>query len=149
MKCPYCASEQHKVVDKRSTDSEEAIRRRRECHDCKRRFTTYERVEAVDLFVIKKDEHEEPFSKEKVREGIMVAVEKRPVSEEQVAKIVDKVESKLLSKKNKAIRSREIGNIIMRELKKLDKVAYLRFASVYREFDNLDSFEKELKVLQK
>ena len=149
MKCPYCGSQESKVVDKRPTENEEAVRRRRECLKCSKRFTTYERVEVVDLFVIKKDGEEEPFSRDKVKAGIMKAVEKREITEQQVDEIVDRIEGKLLGKQNKSITSKEIGDLVMKELKKLDKVAYVRFASVYREFEDIKEFEEELKELKK
>ena len=148
MKCPYCHKGETKVVDKRET-SEETTRRRRECLKCKKRFTTYEKVENIDLIVIKKDNTRQVFDRSKIEKGILKACEKRPISYEQVKKIVDEIEAELRLKKTKEIHSKEIGELVIKKLKKLDKVAYIRFASVYREFTDISSFEKELKKLIK
>lgn len=148
MKCPYCNYDETKVVDKRES-GEETTRRRRECLKCKKRFTTYEKVENVDLIVIKKDNTRQSFDRNKIERGILKACEKRPISYEQIKKIIDEIEAELRLKKTKEVQSKEIGEIIMKKLKKLDKVAYIRFASVYREFTDLSSFEQELKKLIK
>lgn len=148
MKCPYCHHEETKVIDKRETEESLATRRRRECLICKKRFTTYERIE-TDLIVIKKDNRREKFSREKIKSGILKAVEKRPVSIEQVDQIIDNIEATLKSKNSSEISSSLIGELVMRKLKSLDKVAYIRFASVYREFEDPSSFLEEIKVLTK
>jgi len=144
MRCVFCGKGT-KVIDKRN--NEETIRRRRECLSCKKRFTTYERPE-VSITVIKKDGRREPFSREKILSGIMKACEKRPVSREMIDELVDKIESEI-RRSGDEIETKKIGDIVMRKLKILDKVAYIRFASVYRSFDDLSSFEKELKELKK
>lgn len=149
MKCPYCNSQDTKVVDKRETPDLSSTRRRRECLKCKKRFTTYERIEQINLFVIKKDQRREPFDKEKLRAGIVKACQKRPISHESIEKVLNEIELMLRKKKKTEIASKEIGEIVMKKLKKLDKVAYIRFASVYREFEDISSFEKELKSLKK
>jgi transcriptional repressor NrdR len=147
MKCPYCSFDT-KVVDKRESE-ENATRRRRECLKCKKRFTTYERVELSPLIVIKKDGRRERFSREKVKLGLLKACEKRPVPESDIEKVVNEIESKLKNMDKTEIESKVIGGLVMEKLKKLDKVAYIRFASVYREFTDLSSFEEELKKLAK
>ncbi len=149
MKCPYCASPESKVVDKRDDEETSTTRRRRECLSCEKRFTTYERVEAFDLVVVKKDGRKEQFSREKLLSGVQKAVEKRPVNPERIEKVVDDIEAELKKQENTEIPSKFIGEMVMRKLKSLDKVAYIRFASVYREFDNLETFEKELRQLKK
>ncbi|MBN2454865.1 transcriptional repressor NrdR [Candidatus Woesearchaeota archaeon] len=146
MKCLYCDSEESRVVDKR--DLERSIRRRRECLKCKNRFTTYETPEAFEFFIVKKDGRREQFSREKVAKGITKACEKRPIPQEKIEEIANQIEQELIKKEKKEISSREVGAIVMRKLKSLDKVAYIRFASVYRDFD-LESFEKEIKKLGK
>jgi transcriptional repressor NrdR len=147
MKCLYCGNEESKVVDKR--DLERSIRRRRECLKCKNRYTTYEKPEAFTFFIVKKDGRREEFNKEKLVTGITKACEKRPIPQEKIEQIADQIEQELIKKEKKEIRSRDVGSIVMRKLKSLDKVAYIRFASVYREFTDLESFEKELKTLVK
>lgn len=147
MKCPYCASEENKVVDKRETSDLEATRRRRECLKCGKRFTTYERVEIVDIMVIKKNGSREPFDRNKLMRGISKACEKRPISKEDIEKAVLEIESELRNMDTTEIESKVIGEKVMKKLKKLDKVAYIRFASVYRDFTDLKTFEKELHKL--
>ncbi len=147
MKCPFCQSTEHKVIDKREGTEGNCIRRRRECLSCQKRFTTYERIDLGNFFVVKKDATREPFDREKIRQGILRAIEKRPVSVETVNQIVDRIESKIRSKFEQEIDSRKIGNMIIRELKKTDKVAYIRFASVYKDFGDLEDFKKELERL--
>jgi transcriptional repressor NrdR len=141
MKCPFCGAET-KVTNKR--DSEGETRRRRECLKCQKRFTTYEKIEA-DIRVIKKDDTREAFDVEKIKRGILRACEKRPVSLEKINRVVQNIEDKLKSSNKKEIKSGTIGEVIMKELKKLDKIAYIRFASVYREFKDISDFKKEIK----
>ena len=149
MKCPFCGSKGNKVVDKRETPDLKSTRRRRECLSCKRRFTTYERVEEADLVVIKKDGKRVMFDRNKLRMGIMKACEKRPVTQEQIDRLIDKIENDLRKRKSTEVKSFVIGDLVVKRLKKLDKVAYIRFASVYREFTDIQSFQKELKRLLK
>ncbi|MFH0936594.1 MAG: transcriptional regulator NrdR [Candidatus Woesearchaeota archaeon] len=150
MRCPYCSSLKTQVVDKReSGNNSEITRRRRECLKCKKRFTTYERLESTNLIVIKKDKRREPFNHEKLKNGLIRACEKRPISSNKIEEITDKIENKLRDKKTKEISSKLIGKLVMDELKKLDKVAYIRFASVYQEFHDPKDFEKEVKKLIK
>lgn len=148
MRCPFCNGRSTKVLDTRETSDNE-IRRRRECSDCEERFTTYERVESPSLVVIKQGEREEEFSRQKILEGITKACSKRPVSEEQMEDIADRVESRIRAKNVRKVDSKEIGQLVLERLKELDEVAYIRFASVYRSFEDADSFEKELKELKK
>ena len=145
MKCPFCGEIDNQVLESRSVEDGKAIRRRRECNKCGKRFTTYERVKENFLWVVKKDKRREPFDKEKVRRGILRAVEKRPVPMETVNKIVDQVEREMMKKEHEEIQSRVIGNAIMKRLKRIDRVAWLRFASVYLEFDDLKDFKKAIK----
>ena len=147
MRCPYCSSENSKVLDKR--DSNEFTRRRRECTDCSKRYTTYEKIENIDLDVIKKDGRKEPFNPEKLRKGILKACEKRNISEEIINKALNDIETELKNLDTTEIESSKIGDLVMEKLKKLDEVAYIRFASVYKEFDNIKTFEKELETLKK
>ncbi|MFH0874895.1 MAG: transcriptional regulator NrdR [archaeon] len=149
MKCPYCSSAELKVVDKRATEDSKATRRRRECLKCNKRFTTYERVEGATLIVAKKNGNREEFDRQKVEKGILKACEKRPVSHEHVTKIVDEIETDLRNMDKTEIESRVIGDLVMKKLKKLDKIAYIRFASVYREFADIDSFHEEVEKLLK
>ena len=147
MKCPYCSSSSHRVVDKRESPGGNSIRRRRECIDCGRRFTTFERIEAANIMVVKKDGVREPFEREKIRRGIMKATEKRPVSADAIDRMVDSVETAIRKKFDKEVESSRIGNLIINELKRVDQVAYIRFASVYKEFKDVESFEEEIKKL--
>ena len=149
MKCPYCFHEETKVVDKRETEDLDTTRRRRECLKCEKRFTTYERVESLDLIIIKKDGRRETFDREKLKRGIIKACEKRPVSYEQIETFVDKLEAELRKMKTKEVPSKVIGEKVASGLKKLDKIAYIRFASVYRSFADVTDFQKELKELVK
>lgn len=148
MKCPFCQYEETKVVDKR--DIENLTRRRRECLKCEKRFTTYERVE-LEIKVIKKDGSRESFDREKIKKGIEKACEKRPISSEEIEKLIEEVESKIykIAENGKEIESKKIGEIVMEKLKKIDKIAYIRFASVYREFADIEDFKEELKELTK
>ncbi len=147
MICPYCQHEETKVLDSR--ESEETVRRRRECAKCNRRFTTYERAEITSLVVVKKDDRRESFDRSKIIRGIIKSCEKRPIKAIQIERIVDEVELELRKEDNIEISSAEIGELIMSKLKQLDKIAYIRFASVYREFTDVDHFKKELTSLIK
>ena len=147
MKCPYCASEESKVVDKRETGELVITRRRRECLKCGKRFTTYERVEAVDLTVVKKDGRREAYDRKKLQGGMIKACEKRPVTQEQIERGVDEIESELRKSEKTEVTTKQIGELVMRKLKELDKVAYIRYASIYKEFTDVTSFEAELKKL--
>ena len=145
MKCPYCSSEELKVTDKRP--SPEGIRRRRECIDCGKRFTTYETIEKSDFYVVKKDGRREKFDREKMSNGIQRAFEKRPVSKEKIDKMINEIEEQLGRRGKKEVKSSVIGELAMKKIKKLDNVAYIRFASVYRDFQDVKDFKKELKEL--
>ena len=147
MICPFCSNERTRVVDKREIGSGTVNRRRRECLECGKRFTTYERMEALDLYIIKKDGRREPYDRQKLRMGMLKACEKRPISQETINRIVDKIENELRRLKSVEVKSKIVGEKVMRELKKLDKVAYIRFASVYREFADVTDFQKELRGL--
>lgn len=147
MKCPYCGKIKDKVIDSRGSDEDRVIRRRRECMSCGRRFTTYERVDKIPLMVIKKDDRREPFSREKLLTGIIKSCEKRPISMEQLEKLADRIEKNLYKYFEQEVVSSEIGEIIMQELQQLDEVAYVRFASVYRQFKDVNHFMKEIKQL--
>jgi len=149
MKCPYCVKGKSKVVDKRDIPEFDSIRRRRECLNCGKRYTTYERIELTGLSVIKKDGKRESFNRDKLLAGVLKSCEKRPIPREEVEKLVNEVEANLRTHEEKEIPSTEIGKHVMKRLKDLDNVAYIRFASVYREFTDLRSFEKELTKLRK
>ena len=146
MLCPKCKHEDTHVLDSRDTHEKKEIRRRRECGKCSYRFTTFERVESTNFIVIKKDNSRESYDREKLERGIWKACEKRPVTEEQVAKMLNELEEEM-SNFGKEIHSRNLGESVMERLKKMDEVAYIRFASVYRHFKDLDSFKKELSKL--
>ncbi len=145
MECLFCSSTQSKVTDKRKSPN--GIRRRRECLKCKRRFTTYETVSDNSLYVIKKDGRKEKFDKEKLKQGINKAFEKRPVQQEIIDKMVNEIEEQL-RRKGKEVKSSTIGELVIKKIKKLDNVAYIRFASVYRDFQNLKDFKKELQEIK-
>ena len=149
MRCPFCQSEELKVIDKRETPDNESIRRRRECEKCEKRFTTHERIENPNLFVIKKNGSRQEFNREKLIKSFLKACEKRPISQEQIDEEVSKIEAKLKSFEETEIPSKYIGELVMKALNKLDKVAYIRFASVYRDFTDLSDYEEELKKLVK
>lgn len=149
MKCPYCAHEENQVLDSRDSEDLSAVRRRRECLKCSKRFTTYERVDTVDIFIIKKDGRREQFERSKLLEGIKTACEKRPISIDTIEETVDEIEQNLRKRKTTEIPSKAIGETVIRRLKALDKVAYIRFASVYRSFEDVESFEKEVQNLVK
>lgn len=146
MHCPFCSHNDTKVVDSRES-ADNALRRRRECLKCKKRFTTYERVETANVLVIKKDGTREQFNRDKLLQGVIRACEKRPISSEKIIGVVEEIEQELCEHEKKEVTSKKIGELVMRRLKKLDKVAYIRFASVYREFTDLESFEEELQKL--
>jgi transcriptional repressor NrdR len=147
MRCPFCNHLEGKVVDSRSSKEGDAIRRRRECLKCGRRFTTYERIEEIAQMVIKKDGRRETFDRWKIKSGILKACEKRPVSLEQVDALIDDVERTLFNTSEHEVSTDEIGRTVMERLRKLDEVAYVRFASVYRQFKDLNEFMNELKDL--
>jgi transcriptional repressor NrdR len=147
VKCPYCDSQETEVVETRDSEDLAVTRRRRECLKCKKRFTTYERVENIPLLVIKKDGRREPFSRDKLREGIVKACQKRPVSMDLIESLVDEIERELRGKETNEISSKTIGNMVLRKLKKIDKVAYLRYASVYLDFSDLSDFEEMIEKL--
>ncbi len=149
MKCQFCNCADSRVVDSRPTDDGNSIRRRRECINCGRRFTTYEKVEVQQLLVIKKDNSRELFDPQKVRSGIIAACHKRPVSAAEIEKIVNSIEQLAYNNLQEEITTRQIGEMVMEELRKLDEVAYIRFASVYRSFTDIPTFMNELKALVK
>lgn len=145
MRCPFCGHDETKVVDSRTSESQDAIRRRRECLQCTERFTTYERREEMPLMVVKKGGGLEPFDRAKLLRGLMVATAKRNVSVDQLEALIDGVESELRNSFRYEVDSRQVGDMILRRLKDLDRVAYVRFASVYKEFQDLEEFTSELK----
>ncbi|WP_071705683.1 transcriptional regulator NrdR [Murdochiella vaginalis] len=147
MKCPYCGFPDTKVIDSRPTEDNEAVRRRRACLKCKKRFTTYERYEDQAIVVIKKDETREPFIRSKILNGMIRSAEKRPVTVERLEKAADAIETQLNHLNQREVTTAYIGELVMDQLKAIDKVAYVRFASVYREFQDVDSFYKELNNL--
>lgn len=147
MRCPFCGHLESKVVDSRSSKEGDSIRRRRECMKCARRYTTYERIEEVAQMVIKKDGRREPFDRWKIKSGILKACEKRPVSLEMVESLIDDVERSLFNSSEHEVPTQAIGQAVMERLKELDEVAYVRFASVYRQFRDLNEFMSELKDL--
>ena len=147
MKCPFCSSDEDKVIDSRSSNEGKSVRRRRECLKCDKRFTTYEYVEEIPLMLIKKDGRREAFDRNKIISGILKACEKRPVSMEKVEAVVDKVEKELQKSFDKEVKAQVVGELVMDYLHKLDEVAYVRFASVYRQFKDINHFMKELKDL--
>ncbi len=148
MKCPYCSSVRTHVIDKRLTDGGSAARRRRECLKCKNRFTTYERAD-VELRVVKKDGSTQPFILEKIRSGVIKACEKRPITPEQIAKTVEQIENDIRAKGKPEVSTKFIGQLVLKRLKKLDEVAYVRFASVYEAAPNIKWFEAEIRELKK
>lgn len=147
MKCPYCNRDNTRVIDSRPAEENNSIRRRRACDECGKRFTTYEKIESIPLIIIKKDDNREVYDRSKVEGGLFRACHKRPVSAQQVTMLVDEVENEIFSREEKEISSRMIGEILMNKLKDLDAVAYVRFASVYREFKDVNTFMDELKKL--
>ena len=150
MRCPYCGHENTRVIDSRPAEENNSIRRRRVCDECNKRFTTYEKVETIPLIIIKKDNNRESYNREKIENGVMKACHKRPISADQLTGIVDEVETEIYAREEKEIPSSIIGELIMDKLKDIDTVAYVRFASVYREFKDINTFMDELKkVLDK
>ncbi len=147
MKCPYCGYEESKVIDSRPTDEGERIRRRRECLQCTKRFTTYEMIESLPIIVIKKDRSRETFSRDKLRNGMLTACEKRPVSIETIERAIDDIETSIQNSLDREVSSTRIGELVMDKLKDIDEVAYVRFASVYRQFKDINTFMSELNKL--
>lgn len=147
MRCPFCSYFDSKVMDSRPTDEGQAIRRRRECIKCGKRFTTYEKVEEIPIMVVKKDGNRQSFDRNKLLNGIIKSCEKRPVSMKEIEKLVDDIEKNISNSLEKEIKSEDIGEMVMNKLKDIDEVAYVRFASVYRQFKDLNSFMAELKKI--
>ena len=149
MKCPFCGFADTRVIDSRPAEDNNSIRRRRVCDECGKRFTTYEKVETIPLIIIKKDKNREQYDRSKVEAGVLRACHKRPIAAEQITKLVDEVETEIFSLEDKEIESRVIGELVMNKLKDVDAVAYVRFASVYREFKDVNTFMDELKRMLK
>ena len=149
MRCPFCGQDKDRVVDSRTSQDGKSIRRRRECEMCRKRFTTYEYVEDVSLTIIKNDGRREPFDRQKLQRGIELACKKRPISSEQITAMVDEIQEKLQNLSKPEITSKEVGEEVIRRLKDLDEVAYVRFASVYHKFKDVSAFMDELKGLLK
>jgi transcriptional repressor NrdR len=149
MKCPYCNHENTRVIDSRPAEENNSIRRRRICDECGKRFTTYEKIETIPLIIIKKDNNRETYDRAKVEAGVLRACHKRPVSAQQITRLVDEVENDIFSREDKEISSDVIGELVMNKLKEVDAVAYVRFASVYREFKDVNTFMDELKKILK
>lgn len=145
MKCPFCGHENTRVIDSRPAEENNSIRRRRVCDECDKRFTTYEKVETIPLIIIKKDNNREAYDRKKIEAGVLRACHKRPISADSINKLIDEVEIEVFSKEEKEIPSAVIGEIVMEKLKNLEAVAYVRFASVYREFKDINTFMDELK----
>ncbi|MBE5944688.1 MAG: transcriptional repressor NrdR, partial [Lachnospiraceae bacterium] len=145
MRCPFCGDDNTRVIDSRPADENQAIRRRRQCDECGKRFTTYEKVETIPLIVIKKDKNRETYDRSKIESGVVRSCHKRPVSAEAIENCIDEIENKIFNLEVKEIESKLIGEIVMDQLKDLDQVAYVRFASVYREFKDVNTFMSELK----
>ena len=149
MKCPYCSCQEDKVIDSRPTDEGATIRRRRECLNCRKRFTTYEKVEHLPIIVIKKDGSREPYDRDKVRKGILRATEKRSVSADEIERMLDSIESHIYNSLEREVTSECIGELVMEKIRDIYEVAYVRFASVYRQFKDINTFMNELKKLLK
>ena len=150
MKCPFCGHDNTRVIDSRPAEENNSIRRRRVCDECDKRFTTYEKVETIPLIIIKKDNNRETYDRSKIEAGVLLACHKRPISAAQIEKLVDDVETEVFKMEEKEVSSEVIGEYVMGKLKELDMVAYVRFASVYREFKDVNTFMDELKkVLDK
>ena len=149
MKCPFCNQDDTRVVDSRPVDDNSSIRRRRMCDACGKRFTTYEKVETIPLIVIKKDQNREQYDRRKIENGVIRACYKRPISAQQITKVVDQIEYQVFGREEREVSSEVIGELVMDQLKDLDPVAYVRFASVYREFKDVNTFMDELKKLLK
>lgn len=148
MKCPFCFFEESKVIDSRSADDNTTIRRRRECLNCGKRYTTYEKIENIPIQVIKKDSTRENFNKDKIVNGLIIACQKRPVSREQIEKLADEIEKDVSNKMITEVQSKDIGEMVMKKLKDIDEVSYVRFASVYRQFKDIDTFLEEIESLK-
>ena len=149
MKCPYCNEADTKVIDSRPADDNSSIRRRRQCERCGKRFTTYEKLETMPLMVIKKDESREVYDRSKIEAGILHSCHKRPVSPRQISTMIDEIENEIMGREEKEIPSSEVGEIVMEHLRRLDDVAYVRFASVYKEFKDVDTFLREIEKVAK
>lgn len=149
MRCPFCKKDHDRVIDSRSANGGATVRRRRKCLSCQKRFTTYEKVEEITLYVIKKDGRRDVFDREKIKRGLLTACKKRPVSLQTIEDIVNRIEIELYENYDREVKSTKIGDLVMRELKTLDHVAYVRFASVYREFKDVSEFMRELKPMLK
>ncbi|MCL2254598.1 MAG: transcriptional regulator NrdR [Lachnospiraceae bacterium] len=147
MKCPFCGHENTRVIDSRPADENNSIRRRRVCDECDKRFTTYEKIETIPLIIIKKDNNRETYDRTKIEAGVLRACHKRPISAQQITKVVEEVEAQIFAREEKEIESRIIGEMVMNRLKDLEAVAYVRFASVYREFKDINTFMDELKKM--
>ncbi|MDO5572911.1 MAG: transcriptional regulator NrdR [bacterium] len=145
MKCPFCGHENTRVIDSRPADDNNSIRRRRVCDECDKRFTTYEKVETIPLIIIKKDNNRETYDRSKIEAGVLRACHKRPISAAQITQLIDEVETDIFSREEKEVSSAVIGELVMNKLKDLEAVAYVRFASVYREFKDINTFMDELK----
>ncbi|HEX3109850.1 MAG TPA: transcriptional regulator NrdR [Thermoanaerobaculia bacterium] len=148
MRCPFCGNMEDRVVDSREGRDGDVIRRRRECTRCDRRFTSYEKIESLPLFVVKRDERREPFDRDKLMRGLQIACRKRPVSQDALERLADSVEGAINDAGEREISSQRIGSMVMSQLRDLDPVAYVRFASVYRNFEDVDAFVKELHQLK-
>ena len=147
MKCPFCGQDNTRVIDSRPAEDNNSIRRRRVCDECNKRFTTYEKVETIPLIVIKKDNNRETYNRKKIEDGVILACHKRPVPADKITKLIDEVEAEIFGREEKEIPSSVIGEILMSKLQDLDAVAYVRFASVYREFKDVNTFMDELKKM--
>ncbi len=145
MRCPYCNHENTRVIDSRPVEESNSIKRRRACDECGKRFTTFEKVETIPLIIIKKDDKREPYDRSKIEQGVLRACYKRPVSAEQISDLVNQVENEIFNLEASELPSRTVGELVMSRLKELDGVAYVRFASVYREFKDVNTFLEELK----
>ena len=147
MKCPFCFNDESKVVDSRSTDDNTTIRRRRECTKCNKRYTTYEKIEDIPILVVKRDLTRENFNKEKIVNGLIIACQKRPVSRKQIEEIAEEIEKKISNNMLTEIESEKIGEMVMKRLKEIDEISYVRFASVYRQFKDINTFLEEITRL--
>lgn len=147
MKCPFCGEENTKVIDSRPADDNSSIRRRRQCEKCDKRFTTYEKLETIPLVVIKKDQTREPYDRSKIERGLFRSCTKLPISVDQIGQMVDEIETEIFNLGEKEVSSQHIGEIVMKRLKGLDPVAYVRFASIYREFKDVNTFMDEIKKI--
>ncbi|MEI7579592.1 MAG: transcriptional regulator NrdR [bacterium] len=148
MICAFCHHQNTRVIDKRDNNETNVTRRRRECINCKKRFTTYERIETISLNVVKRSGKIEEFDREKIKRGILKAIKKREISEDKIDELIDDIELKLLNRQNREVKSTEIGNMVLTRLKKLDKIGFLLFASVYKDFDSIEKFESAILDLK-